>query len=352
MLRRWLRGSSATRSAAARRRSLRLNLEPLEDRTALSNFTAATVSDLIADINAANLAGGSNTITLAAGNRFTLTSIDNTGESGQSNGLPVIAAGDDLTIVGNSDIIERSTATGTPAFRLLDVALGASLAMSNSILQGGLAESGGGVLNFGTFSMDGVTVQNNTAQGGNACGGGVLSVGSLTMTGCTIQNNAAMGGRGYDGFYSFGYLGSGGPGGDGFGGGVYTDGGTVTISNTTFTGNTAQGGDGGTGYKGSRDTPSSGGGGGGSGVGGGLYVASGTLTLQNCSATANVARGGNGGKGGSSIPHGAVGHGVGAGIYIDPAALVDLDAFTVSHVIHNHASTSDDNIFGSYDLIP
>jgi hypothetical protein len=33
-----------------------------------SNFTAASVSDLIADINAANQAGGSNSIVLAAGN--------------------------------------------------------------------------------------------------------------------------------------------------------------------------------------------------------------------------------------------------------------------------------------------
>src|SRR6516164_7391948 len=47
-------------------RTLRLNLEQLEDRTLLSSYSAATVSDLIADINAANSAGGSNTITLTA----------------------------------------------------------------------------------------------------------------------------------------------------------------------------------------------------------------------------------------------------------------------------------------------
>ncbi len=53
-------------------------LELLEDRTVLSSYTAATVADLIADINAANVAGGPNTIKLAAETTFTLTAVDNT----------------------------------------------------------------------------------------------------------------------------------------------------------------------------------------------------------------------------------------------------------------------------------
>src|SRR5579875_1002994 len=56
-----------------RYRRQRLNLEKLEDRTLPSNYTAASVSDLIADINAANAAGGSNTIVLAANTTFDLT---------------------------------------------------------------------------------------------------------------------------------------------------------------------------------------------------------------------------------------------------------------------------------------
>ena len=46
----------------------RLRLEPLEGRTLMSglSLTAATVPALIADINAANTAGGANTITLTA----------------------------------------------------------------------------------------------------------------------------------------------------------------------------------------------------------------------------------------------------------------------------------------------
>src|SRR4051795_3866573 len=40
------------------------NVEPLESRRLLASFTASSVTDLIADINAANAAGGTNTITL------------------------------------------------------------------------------------------------------------------------------------------------------------------------------------------------------------------------------------------------------------------------------------------------
>ena len=57
-------------------------LELLEDRTVLSNYTAASVTDLIADINLANQYGGSNTIGLVAGNTFTLTAFDNAMDDG------------------------------------------------------------------------------------------------------------------------------------------------------------------------------------------------------------------------------------------------------------------------------
>jgi hypothetical protein len=51
-------GPARLRPQPPRRRNARLALEQLEDRTVPSSFTAASVSDLIADINAANLAGG------------------------------------------------------------------------------------------------------------------------------------------------------------------------------------------------------------------------------------------------------------------------------------------------------
>src|SRR5271165_6566116 len=149
------------RSQAPRRRHSRLRLEQLEDRLVLSTFNAATVSDLIADIKAANKAGGANTINLTAPTTapYILAAVDNTTDG--ATGLPVIAAKDNLIIVGNGDTVARSTATGTPAFRLFDVASGASLALQNLTLQGGLAfgpgvsAEGGAIYNQGTLDLSG-----------------------------------------------------------------------------------------------------------------------------------------------------------------------------------------------------
>src|SRR5262249_44272715 len=129
---------------------------------------------------------------------------------------------DTLTIVGNGDIIERSTASGTPDFRLFDVAGGASLTLQNLTLENGLEDGsgnsadGGAVFNQGTLILSGVTVHDNIAQGsagggpiggpssqikntpGNdGQGGGIWSNGSLTAeNGTLIQNNQAIGGNG------------------------------------------------------------------------------------------------------------------------------------------------------------
>src|SRR5690349_12682446 len=102
------------------------NTEQLETRRLLASFTASSIAELVGGINAANAAGGSNTITLKPGAAFTLNAVDNASDFGGGNGLPVVAAGDDLTLFGNGDAIERSAAKGTPAFRLFDVAPGAS----------------------------------------------------------------------------------------------------------------------------------------------------------------------------------------------------------------------------------
>src|SRR6516164_1466913 len=95
------RAGSTQPSAALRRR--RLTLEQLEDRTLPSSYTAASVSDLVADINDANSHGGANTITLAANTTFVLTTVNNSTDG--ATGLPVIKSRDTLTIIGNGDTI-------------------------------------------------------------------------------------------------------------------------------------------------------------------------------------------------------------------------------------------------------
>jgi hypothetical protein len=334
-------GRKPGRQRTANRRSLRLSLEQLEDRTLMSNYTAATVSDLIADINASNQAGGLNTIALVAGKTFSLTGVDNATDG--ATGLPVIAANDNLRIVGNGDTIERSAATGTPAFRLVDVALNAALALQNLTLQGGLAfgsgvsPEGGAIYNQGTLTLNGVTVQNNVARGSDgarpgqsAAGGGIYSNGTLTLEGNTkVQSNLALGGQG-------GYAASGGSAG---GGGVCVAAGTVTMTSTVLSSNRATGGRGGMSIG-----PS--GGPGGNGFGGGVYAFGGTITLHNDTVTGNTAQGGSGG-----YRFGMVGRGEGGGLYINYAS-VCLDAFTLANVIYNSVSWSYPNIYGSYTIFP
>jgi hypothetical protein len=331
----------------------RLALEQLEDRTVPSSFTVGSLSDLIADINAANAAGGSNTITLVAGTTFTLSAVNNTTDG--ATGLPVVAANDNLTIVGNGDVIQRSTASGVPAFRLVDVANGASLTLENLTLQGGLAlgpslgvAQGGAILNQGALTLNAVTVQANIARGsdgstlgengGPAAGGGIYSSGSLTLANCTFQNNKAIGGQGQLGIY-------GGFGGGAYGGGLCVVSGTATLTGMIISSNSAQGGTGGATQK---KNPDAGAGSGGDAQGGGLDVASGTVTLTGVTVVQNTAQGGSGGKAGGNS--GSPGLGQGGGIYIDPAASVFLDAFTLANVKSNHASTSGPNIYGSYTV--
>jgi hypothetical protein len=289
-------------------------LEQFEDRTLLSTYSAATVSDLIADINAANNAGGTNTITLTAPTTspYVLTAVDNT--TAGPTGLPVISGGtkkvaaDNLTIIGNGDTVERSTASGTPDFRLFDVASGASLTLNNLTLQNGYelgsgsSAEGGAIYNRGTLVLSAVTVQNNTAfgsagqngtnksntgAGADAAGGGIWSSGSLTCeNGTVIQGNEVAGGNG--GSASNLYVGQGGNGGNAFGGGVEIAGGAATLAGTTLSGNVAVGGIGGAASVTGGDY---GGGTGGNGEGGGVYVDGGSATLSGDTIQNNRALG-------------------------------------------------------------
>jgi hypothetical protein len=298
-------GQPATRRgprSGAKRLCRRLSVEQLEGRdcpASPTSPTAATVGDLIADINAANLAGGSNTIILEAGATFTLSAAYSYG-----NGLPAIAANDNLTIIGNNDTIQRK-AKDTTSFRLFDVSPGASLTLANLTLQGGLSRGGDGTRGAG---------------GGAGAGGGIYVEGSTTDPS-----------------------------------GVSVPGGTANLTNVTLIGNTAQGGNG------SNDQVIRinrlsgspiivGPGAGGDGLGGGIYVGAGaSLTMHLCSLSGNTANGGSGGtyKG----THASDGVGEGGGLYLDAGAVVGIDAATLAQISHNHASTSNPDIYGAYTII-
>jgi len=373
-LRRHHRGPS-TRPRSPRQR---LSLLSLEDRTVPNSYIASSASDLIADINAANLSPGADTITLSSAKSFTLTAVNNTAHG--PTGLPVIADGEVLTIVGSGHTIERATKSAD-AFRLIEVAPGATLTLQNLTLQGGLSfeyytsAQGGAIFNQGDLTLNGVTAQGNTARGGQGFntaafvppmpgfageGGGVYSEGALTIESSVIQNNLAVGGPGADtAFLSIaGYTYPVGPtaGGMGLGGGLFVASGSVAISNSTVSSNSSQGGKGGKGAAGSNfdigGYPSIAGGDGGDALGGGVYIAGGSASLLITSITHNTAQGGTAGKGGGSAHNGNPGHAWGGGLFIDPSAAVSLDDYTAAHTKANKASTSNNNIFGNYDVIP
>jgi predicted outer membrane repeat protein len=378
---------------SAPRRGCKLRLEQLECRTVPTSYTAASVAELIADINAANKHGASNTITLAANTTFDLTTVDN--QTDGATGLPVIKNGDNLTIVGNGDVIERSNAGGTP-YRLLDVASTASLTLVNLTLQNGVAfdTGGGAIYNQGTLVLNGVIVRDNRAEGrynakndgGDGAGGGIWSSGALTLENASrVENNQALGGFGgnkvtlvctplgcyYENVYS---------GGNGRGGGIYVASGTVNLTSASVSSNTAQGG----------SPIFSVSGGSTRGLGGGLYVAAGAVNLTSATVQYNTATSDGGGLyvaggtvslDGTTVAYNAASSygGFGGGLYVGPAAAVSLrndtveyntasyqggglfmeagatvylDQFTLAHTINNTGNGGlPDNIAGSYTLL-
>jgi hypothetical protein len=243
----------------------------------LSAYTAATAADLIADINAANKAGGVSTITLTAPTTspYVLTAVNN--NTNGANGLPVIGTNKavNLTLIGNDDTIERSAAAGTPAFRLIDVAGGSSLTLDSVTLENGLvgrASSGGDINNQGNLTLNQCTVCGGSAY---VWGGGIFNFGTLTATDCTLSGDVASAGGG--GIYSHGYLTLNqctiaGDSTYGSGGGVDVQGGMAWLTNSTIAENIAA-------------EPSFV-----SRTGGGLYLAGAATNLTNCTVSLNQAK--------------------------------------------------------------
>ncbi|MGA8665257.1 MAG: choice-of-anchor Q domain-containing protein [Candidatus Dormiibacterota bacterium] len=148
-------------------------------------------ASLIAAITTANKSGG--TVTLGSACTIVLTAANNTTDGG--TGLPVITG--KMTIAGNGATIERSTATGTPAFRIFDVASGGKLTLDSVVLSNGLADdghSGGGAVNsHGALVVSGSTFSGNQSPAlSGTSGGAIASSGSLSITTSTFSGNVAM----------------------------------------------------------------------------------------------------------------------------------------------------------------
>ena len=154
---------------------------------------ACSETALVAAIDLANTTVAPDTLTLAAGCTYKLTSA----HGGTATGLPVITT--PIELVGDPNIITRSS---DAKFRIAEVSSTGNFTLTKVTLDNGSTTgSGGGILNRGavtfTSSVSGLT--NNTAVG---TGGGLSNADTpngtapaATFTGAVVSGNTA-GGRG------------------------------------------------------------------------------------------------------------------------------------------------------------
>ncbi len=311
--------SSARRNSAQtrrRQRRVRPGIECLELRIVPTTFNvpAGNTQVLISDISQALTDKQPDTIVLADSFYTLETSILDplhTGTEG-SNGLPAFrstpGSANSVTIEGNGATIQRDTNSGAD-FRLLEVASGFHLMLSDVTLSWGLSLGfgGGAVANEGgTVTMTNVLLNNNSAQGRptqTAYGGAIFSNGGeLDLTNVVVAGNKALGGDGTSGLE----MPEPASAGNADGGGLYANGSVVNISGSTFSNNVVQGGQGAAGKVGASSVSNGtkvasagqNGSNGGSGAGGAIFDQASTLTIDNTQITGNSVTGGAGGMGG------------------------------------------------------
>ena len=254
------------------------------------------------------------------------------------------AAGAGASRAGVGGAINNATGTFTVSHSVFhdNQAVGG---LDNGVPGGFGAGVGGAISNVARFGNANLSVTdsaflNNRAVGGaagvggnaqtgrggaiaNYIFGGVISPVTVTAIAhidhSTILGNQAIGGAGPTG-------------GNGLGGGIENEnGGVLTVSNSLIALNRAIGGAGD-------------GGNGGNGQGGGIFnggaipIGPSRLTLQRTVIALNQA------AGGASVG-GSAGLGQGGGLFLTPGGVACADAWAV--IFANHASTSDDDVFGT-----
>jgi hypothetical protein len=221
----------------------------------------------------------------------------------------------------------------------------------NRVIGGASAQGSGGVafgagINNaqGTLNVTRSMISTNFCEGGTGAAGyagGLAAGGGMNnarvdamaiLADCTFSFNETLGGAG----------GAGANGGASVGGGIANaiftlafgvpDASLLAMNNCQLIGNLVQGGTGGSTAMG------------GDGLGGGLFASSGTVLLDAVLVSGNAAQGGADSKGNTS------GNGLGGGVYVDPAATATANAQTF--MVGNHASKSNDDVFGAINIVP
>jgi len=190
-----------------------------------------------------------------------------------------IVVGKSVTIEGlqgSGSVIQAASAPGIAGNRVLRVNSGVEVMLKDLTIRYGRVFGhgvrGGGILNQGRLTLDGVTVRENQAvgptgdPGGTASGGGIWNGGALAAVGSQVSFNEVSGGNG-------GYTLE--DGGSAYGGGLLNEG-VLTLDRTTVADNLVTGGDG---YQA------------GQAWGGGLWN-SGWLTVSNSTVEGNAVLGG------------------------------------------------------------
>src|SRR6266481_7010530 len=164
-------------------------------QTSAAIFHPNDVASLITAINTSNTNMEDDTIELATNSTYTLTVINN-----DTNGLPVIGSdgGHKLVIHGNGATLQRSTAGGTPAFRIFQIGTGADVTIDRLTIMNGNQNvpggEGGGIDNNHAT----LTITNSTLSGNSATtGGGILNSGfdgdATLSIGGTVLNAGGSG---------------------------------------------------------------------------------------------------------------------------------------------------------------
>jgi predicted outer membrane repeat protein len=217
----WQRTAYRKTQASRRRRkswTVRPNLEALELRLTPSTFTVTTTADdgssgsLRGAINAANSAGGAQTVTMGAG-LFKLTKFSTT-ETSTAGDLDVSC---DLTLIGANSA--TTIIDGGGVDRVFDIETVLNVSFQNVTIQNGLGQSGdgGGAVHAsgGNLAFTNVILRNNSVSSE----GGAISTttGNITLTNCSLIGNHA----------------------EEDGGAIATSKGAITITNSTLQLNTA-----------------------------------------------------------------------------------------------------------------
>jgi CSLREA domain-containing protein len=148
--------------------------------------TPSGVCTLRAALQEANSLGGAHTINLPAGT-YLMTRNHPFGPLSMSSDVTLLGAGAATTTINSNG---GATISDPP---VLQVQSGATVSVSGVTLTGayGVSTVGGGVVNSGTLTLDGVIVTGNFLQGDNSTAGGIANSGSLTITNSVISNNRA-----------------------------------------------------------------------------------------------------------------------------------------------------------------